>query len=394
MRTVFSITFAAMLAFMPRAAALAQNNSGIQKPVTQQEIDRLKRQIDLDERDGIEAIADYHTETGDLNSRMDFTRYGGRLNMKWTPTLAFQLTGTRTNYRPISDTFGEHGLNLTLGMHSKFSEAAEAHFEAGATRFSTDTYTINALAAVAFNASDHSHLYATASRNNVEESLLSSAGIRPVAGPFAGQLVGRVMENRFVIGGSGQVLDTFDVFAEGGGGDREGRNVPANFFKSVSGGAGYNIVAGQSGDPLSLLRATYELSYFGFADDRSGFGGVSQLTRFGTPIPAARIGSDGILPDPAPTRAGVGGYFSPKNFVSNVARLEAKGGSDIGLSYGISGFLGSQDYTDVSARWAHGLAATVTVGITDRVSLPVTYLIDNYGPFKQQSLYGRFVVRY
>src|SRR5262249_14297334 len=127
MRSVFSISFAALFAFMPRAV-FAQSNSGIQKPVTQQEIDRLKQQIDQDTRDSFEVIADSHTETGDLNNRLDFNRFGGRVNMKWSPTTAFQLTGTRTNYRPISNLLDEHGLNLTLGMHNKFSDVTEAHF--------------------------------------------------------------------------------------------------------------------------------------------------------------------------------------------------------------------------------------------------------------------------
>src|SRR5262249_27074111 len=170
--------------------------------------------------------------------------------------------------------------------------------------------------------------------------------------------------------------------------------VPSNFFKAVGGGAGYNIVARQDDEPLSLLRAAYEINYFGFEDNRFGFGGASLLTRSGLRIAPTRIGSDGISPTPGITSPGIGGYFSPKNFVSNVVRMEAKGGSEDSLSYRVSGFLGSQNYTGAPGRLANGLSATVSVGITDRISLPVTYLIDNFGPFTQQSLFARLVVRF
>src|SRR5262245_19383722 len=270
MKTSLVIVVAAMLACTLHGVALAQENSGPQRPVSQQEIDQLKRQIDQDSRSSVEGVMDYHTETGDLNSRLDFVRYGGRLNLKLGPSTAFRITGTQTNYLPLSSELREHGTNITAALQTKLSESTEAHFEGGATRFSTDTVSINALASVTYNASDHSRAYATASRSNVEESLLSAVGIRPATGPLAGRLVGGVMENRVVIGGSYRLLDAFDVFGEGGGGNRAGSNVPSNLFKTVAAGGGYNIVSRPDGQSLGLLRAAYEFNYFGFSDDRSG----------------------------------------------------------------------------------------------------------------------------
>src|SRR5262247_3820934 len=123
MRPFFALGVAVMFAGMSHSFALAQESSGVQRPVTQQEIDRLKRQIDQDMRSSVEAITDYHTESGDLNNRLDFLRYGGRLNLKLGASSAFQLTGTRTDYLPISDTFKEHGINMTVGIQTKLSES-------------------------------------------------------------------------------------------------------------------------------------------------------------------------------------------------------------------------------------------------------------------------------
>jgi hypothetical protein len=215
-----------------------------------------------------------------------------------------------------------------------------------------------------------------------------------VVGPFAGQLVGRVMENRFIAGGSTRFPAGFDVFGQAGAGNRAGSNVPSNFFKTFGGGAGYNIIVRSNQEPLSLVRAAYELNYFGFDDNRFGFGGASLLNRRGFPIAPAFIGSDAISPNPAVSGAGVGGYFSPQNFVSNIVRLEAKGGPDDGLNYGVSGFIGTQNYTGSPGLAAAGLSATANIPITNSISMPVTYFIDNFGPFTQQLLYARLAVKF
>src|SRR5215813_12529641 len=104
MRTFVALFFAAVFLYLP-SFALAQGSSGPQHPVTQQEIDQLKRQIDQDTHSSVQSITDYHTESGDLNNRLDFIRYGGLLNLKLSSSTAFRLTGTQTNYLPVSDVF-------------------------------------------------------------------------------------------------------------------------------------------------------------------------------------------------------------------------------------------------------------------------------------------------
>jgi cellulose synthase operon protein C len=364
LRTLFAVCFV-MFAFSGRSTAQSQDSSGVLRPVRQQEIDRLKRQIDDDTLSGVEAITDYHTETGDLNNRLDSLRYGGRLNLKFGSSSVFQFSGTRTSYMPTTGVLDQQGTNFTAGVHSKISEGIDGHFEAGATRFSTDTTSINALATLTYNPSDKGRVYVTASRSNVEESLLSMTGTRPGTGPFAGQLVGRVMENRFVAGTSLRLDRGFDVFGEGGAGTRAGSNVPSNFFKTIGGGVGYGVLSRSDDQLLSLVRAAYELNYFGFNDNRSGFSGAT-----------------------------VGGYFSPNNFLSNIFRVEVKGAYGANLSYSASAFFGSQNYTGSPARLAKGLSGTATMALTERVSLPVTYVIDNFGPFRQQTLLARLAVKF
>ena len=375
-------------------ASAQSQTPGSQRPVTQQEIDQLKQQILNEDRSTAEAITEFHHESGDLNNRLDQFRYGGRLNLRLNSSGGVYLTATRTKYMPLISSYGQWGTNFTGGVMAKISDAADFRIEGGVTRFSTDTTTFNGSATLRFSPTDLTNFYAIASRSNVDESLLSVTGLRAVSGPFAGQLVGRVMDNRAVFGGSARLPANFDVFGEGGIGNREGVNVPSNFFGTVGGGIGYTILATGGEDPLSHLRAAYEINYTGFQDDRFGFGGASLVSRTNTNIPVSRIGSDGISPVPAAGHPGVGGYFSPRNFLSGVFRGEAQGGSESTISYRVTGFFGSQAFTGTSRHLAYGGSGTVTFALTDRFSLPVTFMADNYGPFTQQSLYARLVIRF
>ena len=368
--------------------------SGINRPVTSQEIDQLKREISDSSSSNVQGILEYHAENGDLNNRLDFWRYGGQINYHWNPDTMVYLRATRTSYLTIGGALDEHGFNGTIGVRTSLSEAINLQVEAGDTRFSTDSSTINALGTLRVTASGRSTLYLTGSRTNVEESLLSATGIRPIFGPFAGQLVGRVMDNRAVGGGLLKLTQRFDISAEGGGGARTGHNIDINGFGTASASAGFNLIADSEESSLSLVRASYSLDYYGFAEDLLGYGGASLTDRRGRPIPVPLLGADGISPIASPGHPGVGGYFSPQAFVSNVGRLELRGRLHPKVLYDVSGFVGAQDYTGSPSRLASGFFSSVTLRLSDRFSVPVSYVYDNVGPYTQQSLFARVAVKF
>ena len=372
----------------------SSDNPGIHRPVSSQEIDQLKRQIYEDTQSNVELIVDYHTETGDLNNRLDFWRYGARANFKWRPNAQLYFSGVHTPYTTRDNVLNEWGTNFTVGLQGKLSEHVSSQLEVGGTRFSTDTTTVNALGSIDFKPSEKSNFHITASRSNVEESLLSVAGIRPQNGPFAGTLVGRVMDNRVVFGGYSKLPARFDLFGEGGLGIREGSHIESNFFQQASGGLGYNLIATSQDEPLSLFRASYSVNYFGFNKNLFGFGGASLLSEGGMPIPLSDLGSDGISPSSSFVEPGVGGYFSPRRFLSNIFRVDLQGRPNRNVEYRLAGFVGSQDYTGSSIRRASGLSGSLIFRLSDRFSVPVTYLVDNFGPFTQQTLFARLVVRF
>ena len=383
--------------FLPcaaRAAEADKDKSGVERPVTSQEIDQLKNEIYDETHSSVEGIFDAHGESGDLNNKLNFWRYGARLNLQRGGDITFYAIGTHTLYHTLGDYLDESGTNFTFGLKARKSSRSTFQFEAGGTTFSTNRTNVNAMGSFTFTPAPQTSFYVTASRTNVEESLLSATGLRPVGGPFAGRLVGNVMDNRLTGGLTHRFDNRFDVYAEGAFGARAGSNVDSDFFKRVNGGVGYSLIARSDEDMLSLVRASYAIDYFGYADNRLGFGGASLITRGGNPIALNRLGEDGISPVPTAFQPGIGGYFSPANFLSNTFRLDVKGRAGREVSYKASAFAGWQNFTGSSDRGAVGLSGSLIFHVSDHVAIPVTYLRDNVGPFTQQTFFGRLAVTF
>ncbi len=202
------------------------------------------------------------------------------------------------------------------------------------------------------------------------------------------------MENRLTLAGSHRLPAQFDVFGEAGLGNREGDNVGSNLFRRGGGGVGFNPVARAEDQPLSLFRLSTSAYYFGFDQDRFGFGGASLLDRRGLRVPPNVLGSDGLPTAPSDGVAGVGGYFSPSRFVSGVGRIEARGRPSPSVEYRIALFVGTQTYTGSTNRTVEGFSGDLTIYWGKRISLPLSATWDNVGPFHQLSLSARLSGRF
>ena len=176
MKQSYVITIFALL-LTARLVAAGENTgdgAGMHRPVSSNEIEELKRQISDETQSNVEVLSEYHTETGDLNNRLDFWRFGARLNYKASSGTLFYFGGLHTPYRTRDSVVDAWGTNFTAGVKGKLSESVSTQIEVGGTRFSTNTTTINAMGSLNFRASERSGLYVTASRSNVEESMLSA----------------------------------------------------------------------------------------------------------------------------------------------------------------------------------------------------------------------------
>src|SRR6266540_50227 len=361
------------------------------KPVSQQELEDLRRQIAQEDRSSLELRFDGHAESGDVNHRLDFLRYGARFNLRRNEATSLSFGVRRTPYKTREGVLDAAATGVTLGGRRRSSARREWQGELSGTRF-PDIWSITGFGSLTIRPSEALRYSISVRRTNVEESMLAVAGLRPSFGPFAGHRVGAVHDNRVVVGASYRLPASFDVYGEGAVGSRSGANVDDNFFKQLGAGVGYNALARAEDSQLSLLRLGLSFDYFGFAEDRLGYGGASLVDIRGLPVSLERLGTDGISPEPAPGHPGVGGYFSPRRFVSGVARLEGRGRLAPSVDYQASVFVGRQSFTGVAGRRAAGVSAALTVRSGQRFSVPVTYTWDDFGPFVQQTLVARMVV--
>ncbi len=362
------------------------------KPVTPEEIARLRREIEHETRSSVELLFDEHGESGDVNNELSFLVSGVRLNVKRASGTTFHLSARYTPYRMQEDVIEQYGLGFALGARSKRSERVEFQWELGGTRFSNDAWSVTGLFFVTVQANDKLRYTIGASRSSVEESMLSAAGLLPVEGPFAGERVGTVTDNRATVSLSWQLPAQLDVVGEVALGARTGSQVGTNAFGRAGGGPGWNAVARSPEKRVSLLRLGAWLEYFAFDVDRLGYGGVSLINSEGQPVPPAELGSDGISPVPSPTNPGVGGYFSPSHFFGALVRLEMRGRPSTWLEYSLSGSLGTQSFTGADGSQAAGLAASLILNRGGRFSLPLAFHWDNYGPFTQHLFEARLVI--
>jgi hypothetical protein len=392
---ILSAVLVAALTWPSPGVAQIDRDPSIYRPVSPDEILQLQRKITEQTRSSIDLMGDYHYESGDLNNRLDWFRGGARGTYKITSGTRLYLSLIETRYMTQDDSYDGWGTNLTLGVASTLSEYFRIQAELGGTYFSTDTTSVNGLASVVFSPIDTVNLYLTATRSNVEESLLSATGLRPRTGPFARDLVGQVMDTRGVAGVTIKLPYKFDALAEGGYGVRDGSHVGSNHFGLARGVVGYEVIGGGGDDkPLSFLRVSYQLNYFGFEDDRSGFGGASLLTADGRHvIQPPLLGSDGISPRPSSNNPGVGGYFSPQYYISNTVRADLNGRLLEPLTYRFSAFVGVQNYTDSSTQGVVGFSVLVDYAINDRFSVPVSFNFDNLGPYNQLNLAIKLVIK-
>jgi hypothetical protein len=69
-----------------------------------------------------------------------------------------------------------------------------------------------------------------------------------------------------------------------------------------------------------------------------------------------------------------------------------RGRPSASVEYSLSGSLGTQSFTGSDRSRAAGVAATLTLNRGGRVSLPLAFHWDDYGPFTQHLFQARLVL--
>src|SRR5512143_3902350 len=143
-----TLVVALLLVASGTAAARAQTKpSGPEKqapkPVTSDEIERLRQEIERESRSSLELLFDGHTENGGLNDKLSYLRFGARLDLKRGSATTFHLTALRTPYTTGDSVVQESATGLALGASRRAPGGVGYDWEIGALYFSDKTWNGN-----------------------------------------------------------------------------------------------------------------------------------------------------------------------------------------------------------------------------------------------------------
>lgn len=234
------------------------------------------------------------------------------------------------------------------------------------------------------------------------DSYMSAAGVVPSVGPFANQLVGRIIDNKYVLFNIGLKLPK-KAYAYGGMnvGNKYGSNSPSNFYREIMWGLGKILYSGAETKPINQAILGYDFYYTGYNYDRSGFGGAN--------LDFSPIGSDGTAIDPSSGFPGTGGYFSPTFFLANKFPVTFKGTfRETKLKYVLSGFIGTQTIqgqigllgptaggpSEFRTTPYFGYSVGLRYNEKGRVSIAFDYIFNNYMTVAQHLLRASLLIRF
>jgi hypothetical protein len=239
-------------------------------------------------------------------------------------------------------------------------------------------------AEMAFRPNDWWQPSLTFQRSMVDESLLSASGLRPVVGPFAGHIVGRVVYNEWAFNNALLLPEEFHGTIRGAIGFDSAEQLPDNFFVKLDYGLFHDLFKTFLPHWTSTYYGGYEGSLWHYADDRLGQGGAY--------LQSVPFGSDGITTIPTSTIEGTGGYFSPDKYLLQDFRIGNRGELFLGrLKYNLSGFAGYQDISRFGGNFTWGLQLTSELRLTHTLGAVLGAYYSKAKPFDQYTLYAGLI---
>lgn len=352
----------------------------------------LKNEINTEIKPKLEPIFALFDETGNAN-QLKYQRYGGRFFANPKPNYTLNSAISATPYSSLDDNAETTSTLYSAGLAGKPTNNLQFDSNIGIDDLSNNTQQVLGNVNINIIPNDTINFNIGYIRNKIEYSLLSAAGLRPIVGPFAGLLVGRTADNKFLSNISVRLPHRSYTYAGYNLGYVRGKNIPANPYQEGTAGIGSVVFSRPVTNLLNQIETGYGLYVASFKDDRSGYGGAD--LRF-TPL-----GSDGISPDPFPGNPGIGGYFSPNFILNNRFLLNFRGNiSKIKLKYLLNGYIGTSNIREAnlssgtSTRLNFGGKAALGINEDGRVGLRTSYQIDNFQLVTQQLFLVNLILRF
>ncbi|HBG48179.1 MAG TPA: hypothetical protein DDW90_01450 [Cyanobacteria bacterium UBA9971] len=378
--------------------ALGRNDKALEL-LKNNNLDRAKEleaDIQMRLRPDLEPLFNYYELSGNANA-VRWNKLGG--NAYFYPKPNIKSIGSITTTKYISDVVSARGTLYSIGSEGRPNDHFGYTSAVGIEDFSYKGSII--LGNMTFKAflNDCVTLNSGYIRYLDEiDSYMSAAGVVPEVGPFANQLVGRIIDNKFMILNAAFKLP-HKTYAYAGYniGNRYGSNSPANLYQEAPVGAGIMLFSAPEEFFINQIMAGYDFYYLDFRRDMSGFGGAN--------LNNSPIGSDGTSPYPTPSNSGVGGYFSPTFFLANKFPITIKGGfKKTGIRYLLAGFLGSQSMRGpfelvnnapgIHSTLYYGYNIGLTYNETGRIGARAYYDFNNYRTVRQHLFRVNLIIRF
>lgn len=358
----------------------------------------LQSTIRMQTKPAIEPIYHLYRETGDANAGK-YQKQGGNAYYYIRPNMRAVGSIITAEYKNVTNIVSTQGTLYSVGLEGQPTNHLGITSAIGVEQFSNNGNIIlgNALARATPNDVVSWTSGYVRSLDEID-SYMSAAGVIPSVGPFANQLVGRIIDNKYILANLGLKLP-HKFYAYGGFnmGTKYGFNSASNFYKEIPAGFGKILYSEAENRPINQISTAYDFYYTGYNRDMSGFGGAN-LNNF-------PIGSDGGSPTPTAGHPGTGGYFSPTFFIAQKIPLTIKGSfKNTKLKYILSGFMGLQTMEGAIALVGGGSGLRTnpyygyTVGIryneNGKYGMGFYYTFNNYMTVAQHLLKVNLLIRF
>lgn len=332
-----------------------------------------------------------------------YQKAGGAIYYYPKPNFRTFIMSQAAQYGNITNLVSTTALINTVGFESQMTDHLNVRGSFGVEAFSNGPAIFLGSALARYAPNDFMTWTSGYVRSLDEiDSYMSAAGVVPSVGPFANQLVGRIIDNKYVLFNIGLKLP-HKAYAYGGMnvGNKYGSNSPSNFYREIMWGLGKILYSGAETKPVNQAILGYDFYYTGYNYDRSGFGGAN--------LDFSPIGSDGQDPNPQSGFPGTGGYFSPTFFLANKFPVTFKGTfRESKLKYVLSAFIGTQTIqgqigilgptpggqSEFRTTPYFGYSVGLRYNEKGRVSVAFDYIFNNYMSVAQHLLRTSLLVRF
>jgi len=325
-------------------------------------------------------------QNGDADSEITIQKYKVEVSKEIAHNLKPKASVTVSNYNSGYKPAEEQSYHYEVGIEGRPTEKVDFDSKIGYLKFGNTGGMMTGKISGDYFVNDKLKLKAGFERYNLERSLLSSVGVIPEVGPFAGNVVGQVADNKFNVGYVYRFPKFIFNYGEFNIGSIKGENTPSNQYQEAVLGVGKVWFSRPKGHLLDLVMTEITGYYAGYDDNRLGYGGAS-LNYF-------PIGSDGMSTEPFGRNPGVGGYFSPEHVFSETAGFQLRGTlRKINTNYHLWSYAGMQNVAYNGSDFIWGSKLALVYNEEGRLGLKAIYGYEDYNQARRQNFALNLIIR-